>query len=172
MSTAGTTGIDREPLEHIVLGPVDKYLASLDRRDFAGVEACFTTGCVAIYNATDDKFATTVSGASRIAAYVALIKHFRSTVHVRGSTRVDASSTTAWVDTFVIAYLSVGTFDAGSVRVRGLRYRDTVVRQGGEWRIAKREHSSMWQYECAAVPRSLEVEDQRCQQNAYFRRES
>jgi hypothetical protein len=35
--------------------------------------------------------------------------------------------------------------------VRGIRYIDDLVRTDGGWRIARREHRTLWQYDATRV---------------------
>lgn len=55
---------------------------------------------------------------------------------------------TGSVTSFAVAHL---VDHEGSILVRGLRYDDAVVQVGEEWRIARREHRVLWQYDVHSV---------------------
>lgn len=55
---------------------------------------------------------------------------------------------TASAISFAVAHLLAAS---GSIFVRGLRYDDALVQVEGGWRISRREHRTLWQYDVASV---------------------
>ena len=60
--------------------------------------------------------------------------------HLLGGVVLEPAGDAVAARSTVVAYLVRG----GAVRVRGLRYQDRLVREGGEWVIADRVHSLSW----------------------------
>jgi hypothetical protein len=73
---------------------------------------------------------------------------FEHTSHTPGSQTITIDGDTATADTLVTAVLVLGD---GPVTVRGLRYRDDLMRTEDGWRISLRRHSVLWQYNAERV---------------------
>lgn len=73
---------------------------------------------------------------------------FAHTCHSVASQTVTVTGDTATANSFVVAHLIL---EEGPILVRGLRYRDRLVRDGSGWRIARREHHALWQYNSESV---------------------
>lgn len=73
---------------------------------------------------------------------------YRHTCHTLANQTVTVTGDTATADSFVIAHLVPET---GPILVRGLRYQDDLVRDGSGWRIARRQHHTLWQYDAESV---------------------
>ena len=48
-----------------------------------------------------------------------------------------------------------GATGAGRIVVRGLHYDDVLHRKEGRWRIARRKHAVLWQYELPLIEQRL-----------------
>jgi len=64
------------------------------------------------------------------------------------SQTVTVTGDTTTADSFAVAHLIL---EEGPILVRGLRYRDRLVRERSGWRIARREHQALWQYNAESV---------------------
>ena len=70
-----------------------------------------------------------------------------ASTHLLGGVVLETAGDAVSARSTVVAYLVRG----GSVRVRGLRYQDRLVRDAGEWLIAERVHSLSWMSEVPVV---------------------
>jgi hypothetical protein len=136
--------LDRAAVREVQL----RYATGLDRRDFAMVRACFTEDAQATYNGV-----ALEPGVDAIVAYVRAVEALRSTMHSVTNVVADIESERADVETTTVAYL-VRDDDAGAqtIIIRGLRYRDRMVRRDGAWLIQHRVHAPEWMYEVAGQP--------------------
>ena len=73
---------------------------------------------------------------------------FEHTSHTPASQAITIDGDTATADTLVTAVLVLAY---GPVAVRGLRYRDDLMRTEDGWRISLRRHSVLWQYDAERV---------------------
>ncbi|MCC6533375.1 MAG: nuclear transport factor 2 family protein [Burkholderiales bacterium] len=126
---------------------LESYFHALDAREEERLAACFTPDAVATHHSgSDSEF--TLTGNAEIARYfVALMGTFDASNHNASNAVIRASGDSASADTFAIATVVA----ADRIRVRGLRYLDELVRSAGRWRIARRTHIPLWQYETAPV---------------------
>jgi hypothetical protein len=136
--------LDRAEIREVQL----RYATGLDWRDFAMVHACFTEDAQASYNGI-----VLDAGADAIVAYVRAVEALRSTMHSVTNVVADIDGDSAEVETTTVAYL-VRDDDGGAqtIIIRGLRYRDRMVRRGGAWLIQHRVHTPEWMYEVAGQP--------------------
>jgi hypothetical protein len=120
-----------------------KYWAGVDRRDNDLVREAFVEDAqISLFGGTrvvsvDDLLGTGSSGG--------IIEH---SSHTPGSQVVTVDGDTATADTMVTA---VQVLREGPILVRGLRYRDSLVRRDDEWRIKLRDHETLWQYDVTRV---------------------
>jgi hypothetical protein len=136
--------LDRAAIREVQL----RYATGLDRRDFAMVRACFTEDAQATYNSL-----ALEPGVDAIVAYVRSVEALRSTMHSVTNVVADIDGDSAAVETATVAYL-VREDDAGAqtIIIRGLRYRDRMVRRDDTWLIQHRLHAPEWMYEVAGQP--------------------
>ena len=73
---------------------------------------------------------------------------FEHTSHTPASQTITIDGDAATADTLVTAVLVLAD---GPVAVRGLRYRDDLIRTEDGWRISLRRHSVLWQYDAERV---------------------
>ncbi|HXA30332.1 MAG TPA: nuclear transport factor 2 family protein [Candidatus Angelobacter sp.] len=139
----------REALDRAAIREVQlRYATGLDRRDFAMVRACFTEDAQASYNgrALDP-------GVDAVVAYVRAVEALRSTMHSVTNVVADLADGSAEVETTTVAYLVRDDGNgAQTIIIRGLRYRDRMVRRDGTWLIQHRVHAPEWMHEVAGQP--------------------
>ena len=126
---------------------LERYFHGLDAREQDTIAACFTEDAVATHHSgSESEF--TLTGNAEIARYFCeLMRTFTASNHNASNVVVRIQGATATADTFAIATV-VG---ADRVRIRGLRYRDELLEVASRWRICKRVHIPIWQYETQAV---------------------
>jgi hypothetical protein len=126
-----------------------RYWAGLDRKDAGLFAAAFTSDAVLSVLGGERvlKVSDMISGGNFHGGY----KH---TSHAVASQVIDVIGDTATADTFVIAHLVPTT---GPILVRGLRYHDQLIREQSEWRIKRRDHEALWQYDVEPVAPYLQA---------------
>ncbi len=123
---------------------VERYFNALDQRDMEAIRTCFATDAYASFNGGE----ITLEGRDAIVGDMEFIKTWPSTIHALASASVDEERGTGVV--FAVAFVQT-TGDDGEqhMLVRGIRYDDRYVQQDGAWRIQRREHRALWQYDAA-----------------------
>ena len=126
---------------------LENYFHALDTRDEDRLRACFTDDAVVTHHhGSESEF--TLSGSAEIARYFCnLMRKFTATSHARSNSVVDVAGDTATAATLATVHVVSGDL----VRVRGIKYVDELLRVDGGWRVNKRTHAQLWQYETAAV---------------------
>lgn len=131
---------------------VERYFYGLDARDAQALSACFTPD--AYYEAnTGGGRRIVFEGAEAIGTTLArLIGRFEASLHQGSNPAITVEGDSAQVDVFAIARMVHVPVDGQKVVfVRGLRYRDELVLQDGEWKIGRRIHQALWQYDADAI---------------------
>ncbi|MEU9746617.1 nuclear transport factor 2 family protein [Streptomyces niveus] len=134
---------------------IDVYFHAVDARDHERMRSIYThdaefTGLAR----PDGTGGHTHSGIDAVVALLDGTKSFAASCHSGSNTVIDVDGDTATADTFAVAF--VLPKGEGSVRVRGLRYRDRLVRvEGGGWLIRGRVHCPLWQYDTPATALAL-----------------
>lgn len=131
---------------------IERYFHTMDARDWAGFADCFTEGAVmTLHHGTGSD--TPLNGRRAIAETIqGRIDSYDATVHARGNVEIALDGDRARASTHAVAYILL----KGAVLVRGLRYVDELERAAaGSWRIARRLHIPLWQYEAPAVTPSI-----------------
>lgn len=120
-----------------------RYWAGVDQKDAELFGAAFTADAELSLFGGDQvvKIADLIADGRLGAAYA-------HTCHSLANQTVAVTGDTATATSFVVAHL---TPEAGPILVRGLQYKDHLVRSGSEWRIARREHHTRWQYDVEPV---------------------
>lgn len=81
---------------------------------------------------------------------------FVASVHVKGNfvANVAANGLTATANTFAVAHvvLPATATEPSKVLARGIHYRDELARTEKGWKISKRIHAPIWQFDQLAVP--------------------
>jgi ketosteroid isomerase-like protein len=140
------------PHELDIVAVMRRYLHGVDSRDLAAVASCFTLDAHAVFNdTTDARFE--LHGRGEIARrLIQIVSNFSTSCHGIANYAVQLRGTSeAELDTFVTAHILSGA----TVSSRGLRYRDSLVRQDDEWRIARRVHCPLWQFDNPAVASAI-----------------
>jgi ketosteroid isomerase-like protein len=125
-----------------------RYADALDRRDFDAVRACFTEDAQASYNGE-----ALAPGADAIVTYVRQLEGLQSSMHSVTNVVVEVDGDTANADSACIAHLvqRAGNGDL-TILVRGLRYRDRLVRRDGAWLVQHRVHHAEWMHTVPGMP--------------------
>jgi hypothetical protein len=118
-----------------------RYARGLDRRDFAEVAACFTADARASYGGV-----ALDPGVEAIVAHVRRVEQLDATTHLFGLPVIEVDGDEARAEIAATAILAA----AGTVTVRGLRYRHRLVRRDGWWQIAELVHTVHWAFEAPA----------------------
>ncbi|WP_236791797.1 nuclear transport factor 2 family protein [Amycolatopsis sp. GM8] len=120
-----------------------RYWAGVDQKDADLFGAAFTADAeLSLFGGENVvKIADMIAGGRLSGGYA-------HTCHSLANQTVTVTGDTATATSFVVAHLIP---DAGPILVRGLRYEDQLVRHGSGWRIARREHHTLWQYDAERV---------------------
>jgi hypothetical protein len=136
--------VDRAAIRDVMT----RYARGLDRRDFDLVASCFAKDATASFSG--EKLAP---GVEAIIEYVQAIRSVPTTMHFMGDMLIDFDGETAQVETYATVFV-VESKAADGVQLRGLRYTDRLIRQGGGWVIADRVHCVDWTGAAAPYPAS------------------
>jgi SnoaL-like domain len=129
---AAEKAIDRMEIEDLAR----RYAHGIDARDWERVDSCFSP--------TAAVRGTTFSGPypEYMGSLRGAVQSYRTTMHFFGNQLTEVAADTGHCVTYGIAYhLGSGT---GSDFVIGVRYRDDVVREGGQWLISGRVVEGIW----------------------------
>jgi hypothetical protein len=113
-----------------------RYAHGIDARDWERVDSCFSP--------TASVRGTTFSGPypEYMDSLRGAVESYRTTMHFFGNQLTEVAADTGHCVTYGIAYhLGSGT---GNDFVIGVRYRDDVVRSGGQWLISGRVVEGIW----------------------------
>ena len=127
---------------------LENYFHALDACDADLLASVFAPECEVRYHVgTPGEFVQ--NGHSSVVGYlVRNMANYRVRSHATSNTRVtlqgDGSASSV---THAIAIL----WKADKVHVRGLRYEDALKLAGGEWRVVRRRHSPLWQFDADPV---------------------
>ena len=121
---------------------LELYMSALDRLDRELVIDCFTEDAELEYDVKPERY---VGGAQFFEALSQVFARFSSTNHALSNSQVIVSGDTARVESRATAVL----VDKESQRtsIRGVRYLDDLVRCGNDWKIRRRIHQPLWQYD-------------------------
>lgn len=126
---------------------IEQYFYGIDRTDSALLRRCFADEA----SYTSDAGRLNMNSGDEIGGRLGRGSLFAQTSHVRSSQKIEVDGDTATADTFAVVYLVKDVTDGGAIMVRGLQYRDTLVRKSEGWKILSRHHSTKWQFETTAV---------------------
>jgi hypothetical protein len=117
-----------------------RYCRAADRVDFDALRACFHPHATADYG----------HGVWNLDEYMehamAMMANFIVTTHNTGNQLVEVTGDTAWAEHYTVATHRGPVDEQGNTRdmIAAVRYIDRMERQGGEWRIARREMVLDW----------------------------
>lgn len=138
------TTTDAALLERMRIREVlEKYLGSLDDKDWDAIASCFTEDAVARYNHEPQ----TLHGGKGVADWLHRMVAYNATNHSLSNVRITVSGDTAIAHSLVIATLHAGPEGSGRVQVRAIDYIDHLIKTQGEWRIENRLHKPTMQYD-------------------------
>ena len=123
---------------------LENYFHALDACDGELLGSVFAPDCEVRYHVgTPGEFVQ--NGHPGVVGYlVKNMGNYRVRSHATSNTRVTLNGVdSAKTVTHAIAIL----WKADKVHVRGLRYEDEFTLADGEWRIVKRRHSPLWQFD-------------------------
>jgi ketosteroid isomerase-like protein len=133
---------------------LESYMSALDRRDFDAVAACFTEDADIRTHVTpgDPHSGEFRQGGAAFAMAVRRLEKFKSTNHSLANALIRVNGRTATADCRVTAWL-MGEID-GSDRVllRCVHVIEDLVLTEAGWKICKRLHMPMIQFEVPAGP--------------------
>lgn len=115
------------------------YAVSIDDRQFDQLARCFTPDARATYSGTE-----LAPGLEAIIDHVRRVDGYASSHHVLGLGTVVIDRDVARTVTPAIAYLLDTRDPPTELTMRGLRYRDQLVRTADGWRICERIHEVSW----------------------------
>lgn len=122
---------------------IERYFVTIDRHDWDGLGDVFTADARA--EMFDGKLV--LEGRPAIIRAMSKMEAFASTCHQAGNIAFEIDGDVAETDIFAVAYCVEKPIGASRVMVRGVQYRDRIVRDGDRWRIAFRRHIPLWQYD-------------------------
>ncbi len=138
--------LDRIAIHHTL----EAYFSSVDRRDWAAYGLCFTDDARVEFNRGD---AQIVIGRDAIVKRAEQRRDRPVSNHLLSNTHISIAGDRATAVTHAIAHLVVPDGEGTKIVVRGLVYEDELVAEADRtWRIAKRAHRPLWQYEADALP--------------------
>ncbi len=141
------------PLTEIEIAAVmRRYLHGVDSRDGAAVASCFSVDAHAVFNDNTPARFELHGGADIANRLLEIVSKFSNSCHAVANYGVrHLSASEVELDTFVTAHILA----AGTVSTRGLHYRDRLIRQDDQWRIAERVHRPLWQFDIPAVASAI-----------------
>jgi|SRR5215217_5495618 len=141
-----------EVIERVLIREtLEKYLGSLDDKDWDGIADCFTEDAVAHYNNEPE----TLHGGVGVAEWLHRMVAYDATDHSLSNARIKVDGETAEAHSIVMATLHQGTEGIGRVQVRGIDYQDKLVKINGEWKIRERLHRPTMQYDALSQSKIL-----------------
>ena len=135
----------------LVRETLENYLGSLDDKDWAGIAACFTDDSVSLYNHEPDE----LHGGSGVADWLHRMVAYDATDHSLSNVRITVDGDQATAHSMVMATLHQGDEGVGRVQVRGIDYKDKLIKVNGEWKIYERLHSPTMQYDALSQSKVL-----------------
>ena len=145
MNDASTAGSSTNETE--IKAMLQRYFYALDARDREVLETCFAEDVeVQYHTGTAGQF--TQSSAQSIVDYlIDNMQNYKARTHVGANMHVWIKGETATSVTHAVATLLKGE----RLVIRGLRYTDEHMKIAGEWRITRRKHQPLWQYEATPM---------------------
>jgi hypothetical protein len=132
---------------------VEQYFYGIDHGDAAASAGCFAETCFFQINVEPPMV---FESRDEVGAAFSTNKLFEASDH-------SVSHHTLWMDgericgaAYAIAHLVMRPAESRRLLVRGLRYDDEYVVELGAWRIKRRIHNPLWQYEVVATAPGLD----------------
>jgi ketosteroid isomerase-like protein len=130
---------------------ISRYLYALDAPDMDALTTCFTEDIEVIYHAGAAQERRDRGRTQVVGRFAANVRNYSTRTHALANFHVTVADGVARSVSHVVATVVRNQ----RVMVRGIRYSDELVEEDGGWRIRRREHRPLWQYE--ALRTRLEV---------------
>ena len=131
---------------------IERYFHALDTCDAKLLGSCFADDAEARYHVgTAGEFGQQ-GGAEVVAYLVRNMDNYHRRTHAIANASIaikDGESASSLTNAIAVLW------KRERIHVRGLRYDDDLERRQGEWRIVRRRHQPLWQFD--ATPTSPEV---------------
>lgn len=122
---------------------LERYFHAVDSYDTAMLESCFTEDAQFAFNANSDDKRVLIGNRGIAEFFRERRRNFKAQCHFLNHAAITVRGTTASADVFAMSNI---VFE-DRIAVRGLRYLDELVLGPDEvWRIARRVHTPLWQY--------------------------
>ena len=133
---------------------LEQYLCALDFHDYGSLADCFTPDAALTYDVRPYRFV----GGRALAEWVqtAHRRHGALSAHVLSSVTIAEATQRATARSLVVANLARPAESGYAVTVRGIRYDDEFAETEDGWRISRRTHRPLWQFE-ARGPRLADI---------------
>lgn len=128
---------------------MEYYFAAVDFGDWALLASCFTEdGTVHLNDGTAGE--RVLRGPQAVVAeYRRILAENIPRQHAAAYVRITGAGDHATGITRALAHLGVPPAESGRMLVRGIQYADEFVRTDGAWKLQRRRHRALWQYEVA-----------------------
>ena len=153
MGRSATSAQDEELLCYLAIRRrLDDYMSALDRRDFEAVADCFTADAEIYMHVKpgDLKSGEFHRGGAAFASVVRRLEKFKSTNHSLANAVIKVSGSTATADSRVTAWLMGNVDTTDRVFLRCVHVVDDFVLTEAGWKISKRIHMPMIQFDVPA----------------------
>lgn len=146
---------DAELLSYIaVRRHLEFYMSAIDRRDFEAVADCFTDDAEIRAHVTpgDPQSGELRRGGAEFAKGVRRLEKFKATNHSLANALIKVDGRTATADCRVTALLMGEVDGSDRVFLRSVHVIEDLVLTDAGWKICKRLHMPMMQFEVPASP--------------------
>jgi hypothetical protein len=125
---------------------VDAYAHCADRRDADGQKSLFAedTHFVVYMDGQGSEPTQVLDGRDALTPVFAALNAYQATMHFNGQSTIALDRGRATGETYCIAHHLFTEEGARKLMVAWLRYDDTFVRRGGEWKFAERRLYVDW----------------------------
>jgi ketosteroid isomerase-like protein len=123
----------------------ERYFYALDTRQLDHLTECFTPDASISIQGAERRLA----GYDDLVGAFSGVMSFAHTRHLVTSEHVEVAGSGASAHTLAVAIVLDGN---GAVHVRGVDYRDELVRTAAGWRIVHRRHNAYWQFDADSTP--------------------
>ena len=129
---------------------LEAYFSSIDRRDWNAYGECFAEDARVEFNHRETQV---VIGRQAIVRRAEERRNRAISNHSMSSTHIELEGDRATAVTHGVTHIVVAKDGGTRIVVRGLIYEDELVAvEDGVWRIKRRTHRPIWQYEAPAMP--------------------
>jgi hypothetical protein len=127
---------------------IARYFRGIDSGSHALVRSCFTEDVRVLYDGRPSEHGIEAAMGSLKTFQRIARGEMQITMHFMGNFNLlRQDERTADTETYAIAFMVPPKSISAQMAVRGLRYIDQLRQDGGEWRIAQRQHTLDWSFE-------------------------